>query len=156
MNALSQLSRSEKIAGVAGILLLIGLIAFPWYHVGVAGFSVDGQSFAGASYNASALQADGAFAGVIALIVLIALLAELAVTRFTSAQLPQLPISWRAAELYAGVAVLALLAIKFLIHIGNFGWGFYADIVLAIVLVYGVIGLGRQSSARQAAHGAPA
>jgi hypothetical protein len=156
MNALSQLSRSEKITGVAGVLLLIGIIAFPWYHVGVAGFTVNGQSFSGASFSATALQSDGAFAGVLALILLLALLAELAVTRFTSAQLPELPISWRAAELYAALAVLALLAVKFLLHIGNFGWGFYADIVLALVLVYGTIGLRVQNSARPAQSGAQA
>jgi hypothetical protein len=154
MNALRQLSRSEKITGVAGILLLIGLIAFPWYHVGVAGFTVDGQAFSGASYSATALQSDGAFAGVLALIVLIVLLAVLAVSRLTSAQLPDLPITWRAAEMYAAMAVLLLLAIKFLFHIGNFGWGFYADIVLAIVLVYGAIGLGSRNSARSAPAGA--
>lgn len=156
MNALSQLSRPEKITGVAGILLFIGIIAFPWYHVGFSGVTIDGQSYGGASFSATALQSDGAFAGVLALIVLLALLAELAITRFSSVQLPQLPITWRAAELYGAVAVLALLVVKFLFHIGNFGWGFYADIVLAIVLVYGAIGLGRQNSARPAHAGAQA
>lgn len=150
MNALSQLSRSDKITGAASILLLIGLIAFPWYYVGIPGFTVDGHSFGGASYSASALQADGAWAGVLALIVVIALLAELLVTRFTQVQLPELPVSWRAVERYAAVAVLALLAIKFLSHIGNFGWGFYADIVLSVALVYGVIGLGGRVPAHTA------
>jgi hypothetical protein len=154
MNALSQLSRSDKIAGAAAILLLIGLIAFPWYYVGISGFTVDGQTFGGASYSASALQADGAWAGVLALIVLIALLAELVVTRFTQVQLPELPLSWRAVERYAAIAVLALLAIKFLTHIGNFGWGFYADVVLALVLVYGAIGLGGQAPAHSSRAGA--
>lgn len=150
MNALSQLSRSDKITGVAGILLFIGLIAFPWYYVGISGFTVDGRTFGGVSYSASALQADGAFAGVLALIVLIALLAELVLTRFTQVQLPQLPVSWRSAERYAAIAVLGLLAVKFLFHIGNFGWGFYADVVLAAVLVYGAIGLGGRSQAGSA------
>jgi hypothetical protein len=150
MNALSQLSRSDKITGAAAILLLIGLIAFPWYYVGIAGFTLDGQTFGGASYSASALQADGAWAGVLALIVVIALLGELVVTRFTQVELPQLPLSWRAAERYAAIAVLALLVIKILTHIGNFGWGFYVDMVLALALVYGAIGLGGRAPTRSA------
>jgi hypothetical protein len=148
MNALNQLSRSDKIAGVSAVLLLIGLIAFPWYYVSIPGFTVGGQTIGGGSVSASALQATGAWAGVLALIVVIALLAELLVTRFlTQVQLPELPVSWRAVERYAAIAVLALLVIKFLSHIGNFGWGFYLDIVLAVVLVYGTIGLGGRAPA---------
>jgi hypothetical protein len=150
MNALSQLSRSDKITGAASVLLLIGLIAFPWYYIGISGFTVGGHAFGGVSFSYSALQASGAWAGVLALIVVIALLAELLVTRFTQVELPQLPVSWQAAERGAAVAALALLAIKFLSHIGNFGWGFYADVVLALVLVYGATGLGGRAPARSA------
>jgi hypothetical protein len=155
MKALSEFSRSEKITGVAGIVLLIGIFAFPWYYVGVAGVTVGGQTFGGGSYRTNVLQGPGAFFGILALIVLIALLAELVISRFTTAELPGLPISWGTAELYGGIAVLALLVIKILFHIGNFGWGFYVDMLLAIVLVYGVTGLPRGQAARPA-HGAAA
>jgi hypothetical protein len=47
MKALSEFSRSERITSVAGILLLIGLFAFPWYHVGVPSVTVAGQTFGG-------------------------------------------------------------------------------------------------------------
>jgi hypothetical protein len=150
MKALSEFSRSERITGVAGILLLIGLFAFPWYHVGVPSVTVAGQTFGGGSYNGNALSGPGSFFSVVALIVLIALLAELVISRFTTAELPQLPISWGAAELYSAAAVLVLLAIKFLFHIGNFGWGFYVDMVLAIVLTYGALGLRSGNAARRA------
>jgi hypothetical protein len=126
MKALSEFSRSERITGVAGILLLIGLFAFPWYHVGVAAVTIAGQTYGGASYNGNALSGPGSFFSVVALIVLIALLAELAISRFTTAELPKLPISWG----------------------GNFGWGFYADMVLAIALIYGAVGLRRSNAAR--------
>jgi hypothetical protein len=148
MKALSEFSRSERITGVAGILLLIGLFAFPWYHVGVAAVTIAGQTYGGASYNGNALSGPGSFFSVVALIVLIALLAELAISRFTTAELPKLPISWGAAELYSAAAVLVLLVIKILFHIGNFGWGFYADMVLAIALIYGAVGLRRSNAAR--------
>jgi hypothetical protein len=71
------------------------------------------------------------------------------------AQLPELPISWGAAELCAAVAVLALLVIKILFHIGNFGWGFYVDVLLAIVLVYGATGLRHSRTVRPMATPAP-
>jgi hypothetical protein len=153
MKALSEFSRSEKITGVAGILLLIGIFAFPWYHVGVAGVTVAGHTYGGASYSSNVLQGPGSFFSILALIVLIALLAELVISRFTTVALPDLPISWGAAELYGGIAVLALLVVKILFHIGNFGWGFYGDMLLAIALVYGVTGLSRAGAARPA-HGA--
>ena len=52
--------------------------------------------------------------------------------------------------------MLALLVIKILFHIGNFGWGFYADMVLAIALVYGATGLlqNRTTTADAPAHAA--
>src|ERR1017187_6688106 len=143
MSTLQQLTRGEKIAGAAGIVLLIGIIAFPWYHVGIPG------------YNVNAMSGPGSFFGVLAFIVLIALLAEVAIRRFTTVQLPDLPVSWSAAETYGAIAVLALLAIKILFHIGNFGWGFYADLAAAIVLVYGAVAMGRAPQARQAPLGGP-
>jgi len=150
MNTFQQLSRGEKITGIAGILLLIGIIAFPWYHVGLPGYTIAGQTYGGGSYDGNALQGPGSFFSILALIVLIALLAEVAISRFTTAQLPDLPISWSAAELYAAIAVLALLVIKILFHVGNFGWGFYANIVLAVVLVYGAVAMSRAPAPQRA------
>jgi hypothetical protein len=130
-----KLSRGVQITGGAGILLLIGLLAFPWYSVSAFGVTATG----------TALQYDGAWAAILALIVLIALLGAIAVRRFTSTELPDLPISWSAAELYAAIAVAVLMAIKFLSHIGNFGWGFYVDVLLTIGLVYGAVQLTRDA-----------
>ena len=155
MTALSDFSRSEKITGVAGVLLLIGIFAFPWYYIGIAGVNIAGHNFGGGSYSSNVLGGPGSFFSIVALIVLIALLAELVISRFTSAQLPDLPISWGAAEFYAAIAVLALLVIKFLFHIGTFGWGFYADMVLALVLVYGAMGLRHSRPAQPAQAPAP-
>jgi hypothetical protein len=155
MSTLQQLTRGEKIAGAAGIVLLIGIIAFPWYHVGIPGYTVNGQTYGGASYNGNAMSGPGSFFGVLAFIVLIALLAEVAIRRFTTVQLPDLPVSWSAAETYGAIAVLALLAIKILFHIGNFGWGFYADLAAAIVLVYGAVAMRRAPQARPAPLGGP-
>jgi hypothetical protein len=156
MNSLQQFTRPERITAGAGIVLLIGMFAFPWYHVGVPSVTVGNQTFGGESFNSNVLQGPGAFFGVLALIVLIAVLAEFAIRRFSSVQLPTIAVSWTTAELYGALAVLALLVIKILFHIGNFGWGFYADLVLAVVLIYGAFGISRQgstSSVHAAAHG---
>lgn len=152
MKPLSQFSRGEQITGVAGILLLIGIFAFPWYHVGVPGVTVAGTTYGGGSYDGNVLQGPGSFFSYLAMIVLIALLAEIAISRFTTAKLPDLPISWAAFEVCGAVAVLALLVIKILFHIGNFGWGFYANLVLAIALVYGATGLLRRQPHEAPAH----
>jgi hypothetical protein len=135
-----KLSRGVQITGAAGILLLIGLLAFPWYSVSGFGVTVTG----------TALQYDGAWAAILGLIVLIALLGTIALRSFTSTQLPDLPISWSAAELYAAIAVAVFIAIKFLSHIGNFGWGFYVDVLLTIGLVYGAVQLTRDAPADSA------
>jgi hypothetical protein len=156
MNALQRFTRPEKIAAAAGIVLLIGMFAFPWYHIGVPSFTVGGQAFGGQSADFSVFNGPGSFFSVVAVIVLIALLAEFFVRRLTSVQLPELPITWIAAELYGALAVLALLVIKILFHVGNFGWGFFVVMATAVVLAYGAFGISRGSpaaSAHVAAHG---
>jgi hypothetical protein len=154
MKSLNQFSRGEQITGAAGILLLIGIFAFPWYHIGFAGVTFAGTTYGGGSYDGNVLQGPGSFFSYLAMIVLIALLAELVISRFTTAKLPDLPISWAVAEVSGAVAVLALLVIKILFHIGNFGWGFYVNMVLAIALVYGATGLLRRQPAEAPAHAA--
>ena len=156
MNALQRLTIFEKITAASGIVLLIVMFAFPWYHVGIASITVGGHTFGGESFSANVLKGPGSFFSIVALIVLIALLAEFAIRRLGAARLPDIPIAWNAAEFYAALAVLALLVIKILFHIGNFGWGFYAVLALAAVLVYSAFGTSRSGSAAPAhvaAHG---
>jgi hypothetical protein len=135
-----KLSRGVGITGVAGILLLIGLLTFPWYSVSAFGFTVTG----------TAMQYNGSWAAILGLLILIALLATIAIRRFSSTQLPDLPIPWSAAELYAAIAVAVFVVIKFLSHVGNFGWGFYVDVLLTIALVYGAVQLSRETPAAAA------
>jgi hypothetical protein len=156
MNALQRFTLPEKITAAAGIVLLIGMFAFPWYHVGIASITVGGHTFGGESFNSNVLKGPGSFFSIVALIVLIALLAEFFVRRLSSVQLPEIPIAWGAAEFFGALAVLALLVIKILFHIGDFGWGFYAVLVLAVAMAYGGFGISRDSSTARShvpAHG---
>ena len=142
MNALQRLTVPEKITAAAGIVLLIGMFAFPWYHVSV---SFGNETIASVSTNV--LNGPGSFFSIVAVIVLIALLAEFVIRRFSSVQLPEIPIAWGTAEFYGALAVLALLVIKILFHVGNFGWGFYAVLVLAAAMTYGAFGISRGTAA---------
>jgi hypothetical protein len=156
MNALQRFSLPEKITAVAGIVLLIGMFAFPWYHVGIASFTVGGQTFGGESENFNVFNGPGSFFSIVAVIALIALLAEFFIRRLTAAQLPEIPVAWNVAEFFAALAVLALLLIKVLFHVGNFGWGFYVVLAAALVLAYGAFGVSRSAPAAPAhiaAHG---
>jgi hypothetical protein len=138
-----KLSRGVQITGGAGILLLIGLLTFPWYSVSAFGFTVTG----------TAMQYNGSWAAILGLIILIALLATIAIRRFSSTALPDLPIPWSSAELFAAIAVAVFVVIKFLSHIGNFGWGFYVDVLLTIALVYGAVQLSRETPAAATSSG---
>jgi hypothetical protein len=125
---LSKLSREDGMVGGGGILLVIGLLAFPWFSVSVGGFTA----------TAVATSSTGGIWAVLALIVLIALLADLFLARFSPAT--QVPTTQLGREMTraAAVALVALLMlIKLISHTGNYGWGFFVDIILVIVVAAG-------------------
>lgn len=155
MSTFQQITRNEKIAAAAGLVLFIGMIAFPWYSVSVAGYSIAGHTFGGATYSTNVLKGPGSFFSIVAFIVLIALLLLIAVRRLTTLELPALPVSWNAIEMYSAVAVLALLVIKILFHIGNFGWGFYLDMLLAVVFAGAMVMVSRAAGLGQVPVGGP-
>ena len=53
-------------------------------------------------------------------------------------------------ELFTALAVGALLVARTLVHLGDFGWGFYPVMGAAMVLAYGALAMGRGSSVRPA------
>ena len=63
---------------------MISIFAVPWYHVGVPGYAIDGQTYGGGSYDGNAFQGRGSFFSVVALIVLIALSRGSRTARFSS------------------------------------------------------------------------
>jgi len=44
----------------------------------------------------------------------------------------------------------ALLVARMLVHLGDFGWGFYPVMGAAMVLAYGALAMGRGGSVRPA------
>jgi hypothetical protein len=51
-------------------VLLIGMFAVPWYHVGLPRFTAGGQTFGGESFDSNVLKGPGSFFSIVALIVL--------------------------------------------------------------------------------------
>ena len=119
-----KLRRSDWMVLGGGIVLIIGLLAFAWYDI-------DG-------FTAAATSSPYSIWGVLALIVAIVVVADYALALFS----PQtvLPTSKYGRDLTrvgACALMLLLLFIKFLAHVGSFGWGFFVDVILAVVVTAG-------------------
>jgi hypothetical protein len=124
----SKLSREDWMVGGGGILLIIGLLAFPWFSVSAGPYT----------FTYAATSATGGIWAVLGLIVLIAVVVDLVLARFSPAtQIPTTQLG-RDMTRAAGVGLVAvLMIIKLISHTSNFGWGFFVDIVLLIVVAAG-------------------
>ena len=131
MDYLKKLSRGDQIVGGAGVLLVIDLLFLPWHHVrvGFAQFHV--------TANRTALQSPNAFWGWLAFLVTVALVARVVLARFTTVQLPKLPVTWGRASLIGGVAVVALLLLKLVLKTDFLGVGAWFGIILGGAMAYG-------------------
>jgi hypothetical protein len=125
----SKLSREDLMVGGGGILLVIGLLFFAWYSV---------PSFDGVGGSISATSSPYSIWGVLALIVTIIIIADLALARYSPATtLPTTQLGRDMTRAAACGVVLLLLFIKFIAHVGSFGYGFFLDIIFAIVMASG-------------------
>ncbi len=130
---LSRLTKADRIILAAGLLLIIDLLFFPWHKIEV-GSAVLGLQV---KVTRSGVESPNAFWGILALLVAAVMVAQIAVSRFTSANLPTLPIPWSRVHLIAGVAVLALLLIKLVAETDFLGWGAYVALLCGAALAYG-------------------
>jgi hypothetical protein len=126
----SKLSREDLMVFGGGVVLFIGLLAFSWYSIGlgVAGLSVD----------RTAIQSPYAIWGILALIVTVLIVADLALARFSpTTQIPTTQLGRDMTRFAACGLLLLFLFIKFIAHVGDFGWGFFVDVIFAIVVSVG-------------------
>jgi hypothetical protein len=125
----SKLSREDLMVLAGGVVLFISLLAFPWYSIGLGPLG---------SYDRTALQSPYAIWGILAMIVTIAIVADLALERFSPAtQLPTTQLGRPMTRVGLCGLLLLLLFIKFIAHVGDFGWGFFIDVILAIIVSVG-------------------
>ena len=127
--SLEKVSREDITIGGLALLLLIDLVALPWFTISFGPFSSDLTMTDGP---------DG-WLGVLAVLALIALLADLAIERFSpSTQLPAIGSGRAFTRFILAASAAGFIALKFLFHIhfSLFGFGFYAGVVVAAALVY--------------------
>jgi hypothetical protein len=141
----SKLSREDWMVGGGGVVLIVSLLFFDWYSVG--GVTSSGVTVGG--YSAAAVASPYAIWGVLALIVAIIMVADLALARFSpQTQIPTTKLGRDLTRAAAGGLLLLVLAIKFIAHVGNFGFGFVVDVIFAIVVAAGawLIAQGKSSA----------
>lgn len=133
---MDKLSRGERIIGIAGILLAFDLLFLPWYS----------YSFGPISYTFNGLSGWNSSLGSLALLVTAAMVAYIIVARFTTAKLPDLPIPWSQALMYAGYVAVALVALKLVLHFGNTGFGAYLGVIFGAVVAFGGFTVSQESA----------
>ena len=114
--------------GGGGLLLGLGMLAFPWSSVAVGHYSLTLAATAGS----------GGIWADLALIALLAALIDLALARLSpQTVVPTTQLGRETTRTVAvGVVVLAMFT-RLLAHTGAYGWGFYADVVLLVTVASG-------------------
>jgi hypothetical protein len=138
---LNKLTLGDKIVAGTGIVLFIGLLAFPWHHIEISAFGFS------ASTNRTGLQSPNSFWGILAFLLVIAVVAVLILRRLTTVDLPEIPIAWNQAIFYGTIAVIALLFIKLVSETNYLGWGAWINLLLAAGMVYGGFLIWKQADA---------
>ncbi len=129
-------SRDDWIVGGLGIVLIITLLAFPWFSVG--GGSVAGVSIP--SFDFTATDAPDGWLGVLAVLTAIIVVADLAIERLSpQTQLPAVNDSRTMTRFVFASATAFFMLLKFLFHINHFsdlGWGFWLALIVVAALLY--------------------
>lgn len=122
-------SRDDWILAGVALLLVIVLLFLPWFSISVGPFS----------FTATATDApDGAF-GVLAVLTAIVLIVDLGVERLSpGTALPNVGGSRTQTRFILACVTALFVALKFVfnIHFSDFGFGFYAAVVLTAGLVW--------------------
>jgi hypothetical protein len=125
----NMIGREEWIFAGLGLLLVIDLLALPWFSITFGPFSA----------SLTATDAPDGWLAILAVLATVVAIADLGIERFSpGTALPSIRGSRSETRLVmAGLAGL-LVALKFLFHIhfSLFGFGFWAGIVLAAGFVF--------------------
>jgi hypothetical protein len=125
---LSKLSRDDWLVGGGGLVLIIGLLVFPWFSDTVLGYS----------YSTEATDGPGMGWAVIAVVILFGVVLDLGLARLSpEITVPSTRYGRELTRAFAVAVIVVLMAIRVLWHIGDWGWGFYVDLILLAVVAVG-------------------
>jgi hypothetical protein len=131
---LSRLSRGERFVVVAGGLLLVSMLFFPWHRSVL-------MALAYGDYTRTALQSPNALQGTVAFLLTVGMVAQIFMARTGNQRAnPNLV----RLQPVAGMAVLALLAWKLAEDSTGLSTGAYLGIPLAAALAYGGLVLAKE------------
>lgn len=126
---LESIRRDDWILAAVAIVLVIDLLAFPWFSIGFGPISID----------FSATDAPDGWTAILAVIAILALVVDLGLERLApEVTVPTAGGSRTMTRLILALIAAFFVALKFLLHIhfSYFGWGFYLGVVLTVALVY--------------------
>jgi hypothetical protein len=123
------LSKDDYIVGGLALLLVIDLLLLPWFSFSVGPYSI----------SANATDAPNGWLGILALLAAILVIADLLVERLSpQTTLPNFGGSRAMTRFWLAVAAAGFMGLKFVFHLGHFsdlGFGFWAGLVLVVLLV---------------------
>jgi hypothetical protein len=135
---LAKLSREDWMVGGGGLVLLVGMLLFPWFSTYPYGYH----------YTAPATDGPGAAWAVLALIVLFWVLVDLGFAHFNpQTVIPTTKYGREMTRAFAVGAIVVLMFIRLIWHLGDWGWGFFVDLILLAVVAAGAWfnGIGRST-----------
>jgi hypothetical protein len=138
---LEKLQRDDWIVGGLALVLVFDLLVFGWFSLpSTATLTFRGATVAFGGGSLTATDTPDGWLGLLAVLSLLAVMVDLALERLSPETHVPVVGGSRAATRYAlAVAATACLALKFLLHIGEFsnlGLGFWFGAILAGALVY--------------------
>lgn len=122
-------SRDDWILGGVALLLIINLLALPWFSITFGPFSA----------TLTATDAPDGWLGILAVLSAVVLIADLGIERFSpGTALPNIGGSRTQTRFVLACVTALFVVLKFLFHIhfSDFGIGFYAGIILTAGLVW--------------------
>lgn len=126
-------SRDDWILGGVALLLIITLLFLPWFSVSVSVGPVS------ASFTATGTDDPDGWLGILAVLSALALIADLGIERLSpGTALPNIGGSRTQTRFVLACVTALFVALKFVfnIHFSDFGFGFWAAVVLTAALVW--------------------
>lgn len=134
------LSLGERIMSLTAVLLLFDLLFLPWHRIDI-GFGFGG------TFSRTGIQSPNGFLGLLAALVAVAILARVVMSKFTTVEMPTLPMSWGRADLIAAVAIAVLVVLKLVLETSFLSIGAWLAIPFAAALLYGGYQRNRETPA---------